>query len=272
MNYNEVYHSLINTRKNLNRSKDSGIYEKHHIIPRCMGGDDSPRNLILLTPREHFIAHILLYKANKNTEFEIKLGHAASSFMCKNYDEKKISSKQYEICKKILVETKKKLIGELNSFFGKHHTEETKKYMREFWIGKTYIDRYGEEKANEIKKKISEKTKGKPAKNKGKKMNISETGLQNILKRNDKLSKMYLVTRPNGEKLIIRGIPRFCNIENQMFGLNLIPTSLKNMLTSKTRKMSTYKGYIIEQLPEDFTLTQSAYALHPSVDPLSFEE
>lgn len=37
--------------------------ERHHIVPRCLGGDDSPANLIKLTSREHFIAHRLLRRA-----------------------------------------------------------------------------------------------------------------------------------------------------------------------------------------------------------------
>lgn len=37
-------------------------YEKHHIIPRCLGGSDSADNLVNLTGREHFIAHQLLVK------------------------------------------------------------------------------------------------------------------------------------------------------------------------------------------------------------------
>lgn len=36
--------------------------EKHHIIPRSMGGKDSKENLVVLTAREHYIAHLLLTK------------------------------------------------------------------------------------------------------------------------------------------------------------------------------------------------------------------
>jgi hypothetical protein len=37
-------------------------YEKHHILPRCMGGGDEPENLVRLTPEEHYVAHQLLVK------------------------------------------------------------------------------------------------------------------------------------------------------------------------------------------------------------------
>ena len=39
-----------------------GVYtEKHHIKPRCLGGDSSSENLVHLTYIEHVIAHILLH-------------------------------------------------------------------------------------------------------------------------------------------------------------------------------------------------------------------
>lgn len=39
------------------------IHEKHHIIPKSLGGTDAKNNLVLLTPRAHLIAHILLWKS-----------------------------------------------------------------------------------------------------------------------------------------------------------------------------------------------------------------
>lgn len=44
-----------------NRSLDC-YTEKHHIIPRSMGGKDTKENLVVLTAREHYIAHLLLTK------------------------------------------------------------------------------------------------------------------------------------------------------------------------------------------------------------------
>lgn len=58
MNYRSIYDQLINKAKN---RKITGIYtESHHIVPRCHGGDNSKHNLVDLTAREHFIAHLLL--------------------------------------------------------------------------------------------------------------------------------------------------------------------------------------------------------------------
>lgn len=38
------------------------VIEKHHIIPKCLGGEDNCSNIAKLTPREHFICHHLLLK------------------------------------------------------------------------------------------------------------------------------------------------------------------------------------------------------------------
>ena len=67
MNYKKVYDALIRKRidiplKKLNITDDNYLYtERHHIIPRSMGGTDDESNLILLTVEEHFVAHDLLY-------------------------------------------------------------------------------------------------------------------------------------------------------------------------------------------------------------------
>ena len=47
---------------------DGIIYERHHIIPRCIGGTDDIFNLVDLTPREHYIAHKLLAEEHPNEE------------------------------------------------------------------------------------------------------------------------------------------------------------------------------------------------------------
>lgn len=59
MNYQLHYDRLI--AKARGRSI-SGYVEKHHVIPRCMGGSDEKENLVQLTAEEHFVAHQLLRK------------------------------------------------------------------------------------------------------------------------------------------------------------------------------------------------------------------
>ena len=60
--YKELYERFIDSRKQ--RSIISGgYYETHHIRPRIIGGTNSKDNLIRLTLKEHYFAHLILAKA-----------------------------------------------------------------------------------------------------------------------------------------------------------------------------------------------------------------
>ena len=74
MNYSAQYDKLISTRKAMNRIKSRfDNMENHHIIPRSMGGGDDAENLVLLTLKEHFVAHLLLYEIYKNPQMNYAL-------------------------------------------------------------------------------------------------------------------------------------------------------------------------------------------------------
>jgi hypothetical protein len=67
MNYQDIYNKLMLKARNQNRSKNDGeYYEAHHILPKCLGGTGKTSqwkthpNIVLLTAKEHFIAHKLL--------------------------------------------------------------------------------------------------------------------------------------------------------------------------------------------------------------------
>ena len=90
--------NLIDSRKKMNRHKGDGeLYDCHHIIPKCMGGSNSTSNKVLLTPREHFIAHLLLSKSVES-QYVKKMYCALVRFMGKNSDRSriKINSKTYQ--------------------------------------------------------------------------------------------------------------------------------------------------------------------------------
>lgn len=52
-----------------------GYKERHHVLPRCMGGGNEAANLVDLTAEEHFVAHQLLVKMHPASG---KLAHAAN--------------------------------------------------------------------------------------------------------------------------------------------------------------------------------------------------
>ncbi len=57
MDYLKIYQNIIERARN---RKIGGYTEKHHIIPKCIGGDDSKINIVSLTAKEHFLCHLLL--------------------------------------------------------------------------------------------------------------------------------------------------------------------------------------------------------------------
>jgi len=59
MDYKKIYDSLIERGK----SRVLDCYtERHHIVPKCLGGSNDANNLVDLTPEEHYVAHQLLVK------------------------------------------------------------------------------------------------------------------------------------------------------------------------------------------------------------------
>lgn len=60
--YDEYIERILNSRENI---KDNENYQEiHHILPRCMGGEDNKENLIYLYAQEHYYAHKLLALEN----------------------------------------------------------------------------------------------------------------------------------------------------------------------------------------------------------------
>jgi hypothetical protein len=60
MNYFLAYQRLVAKAKA--RVCPEGYVERHHILPKALGGSDDSSNLVALTAREHFLAHVLLAK------------------------------------------------------------------------------------------------------------------------------------------------------------------------------------------------------------------
>jgi hypothetical protein len=129
MDYQKIYNQIITKAKN--RYID-GYIEYHHVIPKCLGGDNSKENLVVLTAREHFICHQLLCEIYPN---ESKLKHAL--FLMSTGKQKK-KDKQYKISSR----TYQRLKLEYSLFLtGKKQSKQTcdkkSKSMVEVWKYKT---------------------------------------------------------------------------------------------------------------------------------------
>jgi len=65
MNYQRHYDALIERAR---YREVVGYVERHHVVPRCMGGSDDKSNLVPLTPEEHFVAHQLLIRIHPESK------------------------------------------------------------------------------------------------------------------------------------------------------------------------------------------------------------
>ncbi len=178
MNYQRIYDQIIDRAKT---RKLQGYKEKHHIIPKCMGGSNEKQNLIELTAREHFICHWLLCRIYPENR---KLGHA---FWFMSKQNAPTQQRDYIVSSRTYAEAVSNL----------KFTEEHKDKIRKTRVGKktvvhpetkeikyvtieelqTWID-MGWENTNYTKgRALSESHRSKIAVNTGKRL-VGKTGLQ----------------------------------------------------------------------------------------------
>lgn len=114
--YGKIYYNLISKVQTENRSKKDRYFESHHILPKSLGGTNQKTNLVLLTPREHYIAHLLLVRC-----VEKKSVYKMISALIR-FKKQASSSRSYSLFRITLSKYSK---GELNPSFGKiwiHHS------------------------------------------------------------------------------------------------------------------------------------------------------
>lgn len=169
MDYEAHYNRLI-TR---GRTRALGGYkEKHHIVPKCEGGPDDPANLVSLTAREHFIAHLLLAKWKGGVHWK------AVKFMSELNG--RVTSKIYAKAKyeQVLMQSGENSrwygkgylqVGELNHMYGKTTSDiqktrasEANRYKRsEETRKKMALARVGKAASEATRKKMSEQRRGR---------------------------------------------------------------------------------------------------------------
>lgn len=155
MNYKAHYDLLIAKRGKT--EKPEGYSERHHIVPKSLGGSDEASNLVYLTAKEHFVAHMLLAKY---------AGHkmvSAFAFMCsKNTNsahEIIVTARTYDLAKKNMGISKSITnLGKGNPFYGKTHSPETLEKLRLANVGKHTGEKnvmFGKTHSEEARLKIS---------------------------------------------------------------------------------------------------------------------
>ena len=154
MEYSKVYNKIIARGKERGNNKKilEGYYEVHHILPKCLGGDDSKENLVLLTAKEHFICHLLLEKIYPNEK-----GLVLAVYRLINGNDK--FRKEIKVTSKNIDDIKKRAIISISQYGRERvHGEEERKIIsqkaKERW--KKFKD---SGRIENIKKNISEATK-----------------------------------------------------------------------------------------------------------------
>ena len=124
MNYRKIYDDLV--KKAGGREYISGVHEKHHIIPKSLGGTNDSSNIVCLTYKEHFIAHWLLTKFTHGDD-KRKMKHALTRMVSKSkfHKGKVVSSWQYALARKARSEA---MAGN-NYAVGSNPSEETRLKM-----------------------------------------------------------------------------------------------------------------------------------------------
>jgi hypothetical protein len=147
MNYVKLYENLI--EKWRHETIEDGVYsEKHHIIPRCLGGSDEEENLILLPARVHYVAHEILafiYPDNQDIIYAV-IAMSMHSESTEGRKDIRIPSRLFAYFRERAAEFQR----------GKIISEESRHKMSLAKLGKP------QKKKAETGKHISEGKKGKP--------------------------------------------------------------------------------------------------------------
>lgn len=152
MTYKDFIQNILNTRGRFNCGDE--YCERHHIQPKCLGGNDNKENLINLYAKEHFIAHQLLARENPN---EIKLIQAYNIMAFtrnKNQIRYELSPEEYEEARKMISKAMSEKYKDPSQHpcYGTHISEKRKEIISKANKGNKYC--VGRVLSQETKNKI----------------------------------------------------------------------------------------------------------------------
>lgn len=231
--------------RNWKKGKDP-YFEKHHIFPKSIFGKNS--KVVCLTAREHYIAHMLLWKGflkryGEKDQRTTKMAYAAWR-MCFSQDSNaihNISSRLYEELKqeisKIVSSRTKSLMSD-------------PEYKKTLTLGIVHLSRTnhpqkGKPRSEEIKRKISESTSGekhhmwgKVGHRKGMKNKPSHCeGISNT--RCETFGNIWEVTDPYDNKYVCKSLKKFAKEHSLNAG---------HMYNIAKGKLKQYKGWTVENV------------------------
>lgn len=176
--YDTFIQNILNTR---GRFGCGNIYhERHHVLPKCMGGTDSKDNLIDLFADEHYMAHKLLSDENPDNT-SLSRAYFLMSNLANNYqqDRYECTPEEYECARTRFSVALKELYSDKTNHpcYGKHLSEKTRKKQSERakerlrdprnnpMYGKHGLNNpnYGQHRSEEFCKRLSELTAARMA-------------------------------------------------------------------------------------------------------------
>lgn len=92
--YKEFIQNILDTRGRF-ECRDE-YHERHHIVPRCMGGTNDEENLIDLFAKEHFVAHKLLAQENPDNDGLAYAWTMMAFVKDKNQERYELTPQEYE--------------------------------------------------------------------------------------------------------------------------------------------------------------------------------
>ena len=145
--YSEYIQRILNARINL-REQDS-YQERHHIIPKCLGGSNEDSNLVWLYAQEHYYAHKLLALENPDNQglqyAWWMMSHQNNYFVTQEeYSEVRRRFSEIHSNREVSSETREKLsklhkgkhLGPDHWNYGRHRSQKTKEQISQSRMGK----------------------------------------------------------------------------------------------------------------------------------------
>lgn len=156
--YNQFIDNILNNRGRFACGEE--YHERHHVVPKCMGGTDDKDNLIDLFAHEHFIAHKLLAQENSENS---KLVYAwwMMAHVQSGNQQREVSPEEYEEARKAFAEIHGCIVSE--SLKGHKVSDEARAKISKNHanVNAENNPMYGKHHTNEAKLKVSMANKGK---------------------------------------------------------------------------------------------------------------
>jgi len=177
--YTKWYFSIINNAQA--RKNQTNYTEKHHILPKSLGGKNTKNNLVELTIKEHYVVHHLLIKM---VQGENKTKMLTAFWAMINIKMKKLTSREFEKMRMLASDIQSNLMKDKWNNPNSHYN--SKEYREKQTIVQKEV-----QNRPAVKQKIFEKR-----------------------------AEYYTITNPEGKVFNVKGLSKFCR-ENKLHAGNM---------------------------------------------------